>query len=192
MIFRFRKFQPVSENELPKHISTHTHKKKKISHSFHTQHIKPHFLPFQIHSLEFDPNGEITALVSSEKEIVPLTKKINPTAANVRIDCWKIYVFVHMLHLTWFTIKTKATLNYSNSQPMPNIHYIRFSLFFSALFFPPLPLLVSSRSTRKKQALHLLMCIGQALPYHIDTNTHPKPHTFLSLPKEIDETAVAK
>lgn len=40
---------------------------------------------FQIHALEFDQNGEITALVSSEKEVVPLTKKINPNAANVRI-----------------------------------------------------------------------------------------------------------
>lgn len=38
---------------------------------------------FKINSLEFDQNHEITAIISTEHEIIPLTKKINPTAANV-------------------------------------------------------------------------------------------------------------
>lgn len=41
------------------------------------------FFILQINSLEFDQNNEITAIVSSEKEILTLNKKINPTAANV-------------------------------------------------------------------------------------------------------------
>lgn len=41
-------------------------------------------IALQINSLEFDANNEITALVSIEKEVLTLNKKINPTAANVR------------------------------------------------------------------------------------------------------------
>lgn len=37
----------------------------------------------QIYSLEFDHNTEITAMVSAEGEVVPITKKICPNAANV-------------------------------------------------------------------------------------------------------------
>ena len=37
----------------------------------------------QIASLNFDQNGEITALMSAEGEVVQLTRKINPTSANV-------------------------------------------------------------------------------------------------------------
>lgn len=37
----------------------------------------------QINALEFDQSNEVIALVSSEKEVLALNKKINPTAANV-------------------------------------------------------------------------------------------------------------
>lgn len=56
---------------------------------------KNRFLSFsQIHALEFDPNGEITALVSNEKEVVPLTKKINPNAANVMCSIIIIIIII--------------------------------------------------------------------------------------------------
>lgn len=41
----------------------------------------------QIYSLEFDQNTEITAMISAEGELVPITKKICPNAANVCVLC---------------------------------------------------------------------------------------------------------
>lgn len=58
----------------------------------------------QINSLEFDPNNEITALVSVEKEVLTLNKKINPTAANVRT--WNIHTTICIgFHTNEFIIK---------------------------------------------------------------------------------------
>lgn len=41
---------------------------------------------FQINSLVFDENSEITAMISAEGEEVPLKKRISPNAANVSIN----------------------------------------------------------------------------------------------------------
>lgn len=54
---------------------------------------------FKINSLEFDQNHEITAIISAEHETIPLTKKVNPTAANV-CAFWNMRFMVY----DWYTL----------------------------------------------------------------------------------------
>lgn len=77
----------LSETKDPKRVQPHLRKcfegVNNLAFMFLSITTHPSLFLLQINSLEFDQSNEITALVSTENEVLSLNKKINPTAANV-------------------------------------------------------------------------------------------------------------